>query len=178
MQCNGQAEATSKTIMNGIKKRLKKAKDKWVEDLPNILCAYQTTPWKTANKMPYSLALGFNAIIPLKVSLLTIQTETYDANDNEEVIARDLDLADERIENALIWMTDYQKQLAKTYNQKGQHREFLVGNLVLRKVIGNTKDSEDRTLRLNWEGPYKMVKLADKGAYYLKDSEGKQVLRP
>ena len=32
-QWNGQAEATTKTIMNGIKKRLEKTKDKWVEEL-------------------------------------------------------------------------------------------------------------------------------------------------
>ncbi|GFZ05267.1 hypothetical protein Acr_17g0008390 [Actinidia rufa] len=36
-QCNGQAEATNKTIMNGIKKRLKKAKEKWVDELANVL---------------------------------------------------------------------------------------------------------------------------------------------
>ncbi|GFY81234.1 DNAJ homologue 2 [Actinidia rufa] len=34
-QFNRQAEATNKTIMNGIKKRLEKAKGKWVEELPN-----------------------------------------------------------------------------------------------------------------------------------------------
>ena len=43
-QYNGQAEATNMTIMNGIKKRLGKAKGKWVEELLSILCAYQTTP--------------------------------------------------------------------------------------------------------------------------------------
>ena len=36
-QCNGQAEATNKTVMNGITKRLEKAKGKWVEKLPNVL---------------------------------------------------------------------------------------------------------------------------------------------
>ena len=75
-------------------------------------------------------------------------------------------------------MADYQKQLAKTYNQKVQHRNFLVRDLVLRKVVRNTKDPADRKLRMNWEGPYKIVKLASKGAYYLKDSEAKQIPRP
>ena len=42
-QCNGQAEATNKKIMNGIKKRLEKAEGKWVEELPNILWAYRIT---------------------------------------------------------------------------------------------------------------------------------------
>ncbi|GFZ00580.1 hypothetical protein Acr_14g0002150 [Actinidia rufa] len=104
------------------------------------------TPQKATNKMPYSLAFGFKAIIPLEVSLPTIRTEAYDVGHNEEVLARDLDLAEERRENALIRMADYQKQLAKTYNQKVQHKEFLVGDLVLRKVVGNTKDPADGKL--------------------------------
>lgn len=59
LQCNGQAEVTNKTIMNGIKKRLEKSKGKWVEKLPNILWAYRTTLRKATNKMPYSLAFEF-----------------------------------------------------------------------------------------------------------------------
>ena len=75
-------------------------------------------------------------------------------------------------------MANYQKQLAKTFNQKVQHRQFLVGDLVLRKFVRNTKDSTDEKLGLNWEGPYKIMKIARKGAYHLGDHEGKQVLRP
>ena len=78
----------------------------------------------------------------------------------------------------LIRMADYQKQLAKIYNQKVQHREFLVGELILRKVVGNTKDQANKKFGPNWEGPYKIVKLTDKGDYYLEDLEGKQVPRP
>ncbi|GFS40362.1 hypothetical protein Acr_00g0068110 [Actinidia rufa] len=118
-QCNGQAEATNKTIMNGIKKRLEKAKGRWVDELANVLWAYRTTPRKATNEMPYSLAFGFEAVIPL------------------------------RRENALIRMADYQKQLAKSFNQKVQRREFEVGSLVLRKVVGNTKDPTDGKLAPN-----------------------------
>ena len=95
--------------MNGISKRLEKAKGKWVEELPNVLWAYQTTPQKAMNKMPYSLAFGFEVIIPLEVNLSIIRIEAYDASHNEEVLTQDLDLADERRENALIQMADYQK---------------------------------------------------------------------
>ncbi|XP_057465711.1 uncharacterized protein LOC130755326 [Actinidia eriantha] len=49
-QCNGQAEATNKTIMNGIKKRLEKAKGRWVDELANVLWAYRTTPRKATNE--------------------------------------------------------------------------------------------------------------------------------
>ena len=74
-------------------------------------------------------------------------------------------------------MASYQKQLTKTYNQKVQHREFLVGDLVFRKVIGNTKDPVDKKLGPNWESPYKIPKLVSKGANNLEDLEGTQILR-
>ena len=61
------------------------------------------TPRKAKNEMPYAYAFGFEAIIPLEVGLTTIQTETYDINYNAEVLAQDLNLANERRESALIW---------------------------------------------------------------------------
>ena len=48
----------------------------------------------------------------------------------------------------------------------------------MRKVVRNTKDRVDGKHNHNWEGPYKIVKLTDKGSYYIEDTEGKQALRP
>ena len=70
---------------------------------------HRTTPQKVTNKTLYSLAFGFEAIISLEVGLLTLRTEAYDVGHNEEVLARDLNLAEERRENAVIQMADYQK---------------------------------------------------------------------
>ena len=36
-QSNGQAEATNKTIVNELKKRLETDKGKWTKELPNVL---------------------------------------------------------------------------------------------------------------------------------------------
>lgn len=36
LQRNGQAEATNKTIINGLKKKLEGVKGKWAEELPNV----------------------------------------------------------------------------------------------------------------------------------------------
>ena len=131
------------------------------------------------NETPYSLAFCFAVVIPLEIGLPTIRTEAYDDNNNVEIlIARDLDLADEQRENALVWMANYQKQLVKIYNQKVQHIEFSVGDLILRKIVGNIKDLVDGKLGPNWEGLYKITKLAGKGAYHLQDLKNKQVLRP
>ena len=36
-QSNGQAEATNKTLVTALKKRLEQAKGKWIEELPGVL---------------------------------------------------------------------------------------------------------------------------------------------
>ena len=36
-QCNGQAKATNKQILNGLKKKLEEAKGKWVEKIYDVL---------------------------------------------------------------------------------------------------------------------------------------------
>ena len=57
-------------------------------------------------------------------------------------------------------------------------RQFKIGDWVLRKVMGNTLVPGDGKLGPNWEGPYKVVGLAGKGAYHLEDEDGKAIPRP
>ena len=68
-------------------------------------------------------------------------------------------------------MADYQKWLAKTY-------KFSIGDLVLRKVVENTKNPANGKLSPNWKGPEKIVNLDGTGTYYLKDPKEKQAQRP
>ncbi|CAL9235582.1 unnamed protein product, partial [Arabidopsis halleri] len=43
-QGNGQAEATNKTILAGLKKRLEAKKGVWADELDGVLWSYRTTP--------------------------------------------------------------------------------------------------------------------------------------
>ncbi|RVW87620.1 Transposon Tf2-11 polyprotein [Vitis vinifera] len=71
-QSNGQAEATNKTLVTALKKRLEQAKGKWVEELPGVLWAYRTTPRRPTGNTPFALAYGMDAVIPTKIGLPTI----------------------------------------------------------------------------------------------------------
>ena len=68
-QNNGQAEATNKAILNGMKKRLDGAKGRWAEELPNVLWAYCTTLRRSTRETPFSLTYGAEAAIPAEVNL-------------------------------------------------------------------------------------------------------------
>lgn len=74
-------------------------------------------------------------------------------------------------------LASYQEQLARSYNKKVNPRDFGVGDLVLRKVLGNTKVKTDRKLGPNWEGPYKVTEVVGVGAYRLADLDENPVPR-
>ncbi|RVX19338.1 hypothetical protein CK203_008716 [Vitis vinifera] len=58
-QSNGQAEATNKTLVTALKKRLEQAKGKWVEELPGILWAYRTTPGRPTGNTPFASRIQY-----------------------------------------------------------------------------------------------------------------------
>ena len=57
-------------------------------------------------------------------------------------------------------------------------REFAAGHLVLRKVVGNTRDINTGKLAPSWEGPYRVTAIAGAGAYYLEDLKEKPLPQP
>ena len=90
-QSNGQVEATNKTLVTALKKRLEQAKAKWVEELPGVLCAYRTMPGRPTGNTPFALAYGMNAAIPREIGLPTIQTEAKGQSDGSMELERNLD---------------------------------------------------------------------------------------
>ena len=58
----------------------------------------------------------------------------------------------------------------------GKLRPLAPGDLVLRKVVGNTKNPGK--LGTNWEGPYHITLVTGVGAYYLEDLDERTVLHP
>ncbi|KAJ9544306.1 hypothetical protein OSB04_024013 [Centaurea solstitialis] len=68
-QSNGLAESSNKVIINSIRKRLKEAKRKWVEELPSVLWANRTTPRTSTGQTPFSLVYGCEAVLPIESQL-------------------------------------------------------------------------------------------------------------
>ncbi|RVW51650.1 hypothetical protein CK203_066704 [Vitis vinifera] len=87
-QSNGQAEATNKTLIIALKKRLEQAKGKWVEELPGVLWAYRTTPGRPTGNTPFALAYGMDAVIPTEIGLPTIRTDAAKQSDANMELGR------------------------------------------------------------------------------------------
>ena len=61
-----------------------------------------------------------------------------------------LDLVDKVRATAKQRLAQYQNLMAKHYNSKVRPKDFQDGDLVLRKVIGATKDASQGKLGFNW----------------------------
>ena len=155
--------------MNGRKKRLDDAKGRWVEELPHVLWTYRTTPRKSTGETPFSMTYGAEAVIPLENGFLIMRTSTFTSDGNSELLKKNLDLIEERRENAMVQLAYYQHKLKQGYDMNVKLRPLALGDLVLRKVLGNTKNPAWGKLGLNWEGPYRIMSVAGVGAYYLED---------
>ena len=59
---------------------------------------------------------------------------------NTEVIAKDLDMADELRDAADVHMTSYQQRMTNLYNRHVKPRAFQAGDMVLRRVFENMAD--------------------------------------
>ncbi|KAL6329139.1 hypothetical protein AAG906_007685 [Vitis piasezkii] len=177
-QSNGQAEATNKTLLSALKKRLEKAKGKWVEELPDVLWAYRTTPGRPTGNTPFALAYGTDAVIPTEVGMPTARTAVQGQRNEDDELARHLDWADEAREAASIRMAAYQQKVAAYYNRKVRPRIFKEGSLVLRKIFENTAEKGAEKFQANWEGPYVVSKANENGSYHLQTLNGTPLLRP
>ncbi|KAG7548068.1 Ribonuclease H domain [Arabidopsis suecica] len=175
-QGNGQAEASNKTILSNLKKRLSALKEGWYDELQPVLWAYRTTPRRATGETPFSLVYGMEAVVPAELNVPGLRRS--EAPLNEESNSKLLeDVLDERRDQSLIRLQNYQQMTARYYNSKLKNRPLNVGDFVLRRVFDNTKEGAGK-LGINWEGPYQITEKIRNGVYRLQDLDGNPVQRP
>ena len=177
-QGNGQAEAVNKVIVNGLKKRLDDAKGRWVKELPHVLWTYRTTPQRSTGETPFAMSYGVEAVIPLEANFPMLRTNSFTPSGNDELLGESLDLIEERREKAMIQLAYYHQKLKKGYDTNVKLRPLVLGDLVLKKVVGAAKEPSWGKLGPNWEGPFWITSVAEIGAYYLENLDEKAVPRP
>ena len=77
--------------MDELKKILDGAKGRWVEELPNVLWAYRTTPKRSTGETLFSLTYRAEAVIPAEVNLCSAQVVEFDLAQNNKLMVERLD---------------------------------------------------------------------------------------
>ena len=139
-QANEQVEVTNQSLLKIIKTQLEGVKGIWSEELSSVLWAYRTIARTPTGETPFRLVYESEAVIPAEVGLTSYRVDNHDEQRNDEAMRLQLDLLDEVRATTEQRLARYQNLMAKHYNSRVRHRDFQVGDLVLRKVMGASKD--------------------------------------
>ena len=140
-----------------------------MEELSLVLWTYQTTPRRSTRETPYSITYGTEAVIPLETGFPTLRMSSFTPSNNDGLLMKSLDLIEERRENVMVQLAYYQNKLKQGYDANMRLRPLVPRDLVLRKILGTTKNLVWGKLGPNWKWPYCITSAARIGAYYLKD---------
>ena len=177
-QANGQVEVTNWSLLKIINTWLEGAKGIWPEELPSMLWAYRTTVRTPTGETPFRLAYGSKAVISAEVGFTSYRVGNHDERKNDDAMHLQLDLVDEVRATAKQRLAWFQDLMARHYNSKVRHRDFKVGDLVLRKVMSAARDPTQGKLGPNWEGSYRITSWQRKDTYHLETLDGRKLHHP
>ena len=178
-QGNGQAEATNKKIIDGLKKRLEAKKGLWADELDGVLWSHRTTPRRATGRTPFSLCHGVEAMAPAEAAVTSVRRMIMPEDEklNNERLCDHNDLTEEDRDQSLVRIQNYQHQADKYYRKKVKERRFEEGDLVLRKAFENKEELKAGKPGANWEGPYLISKIVKPGVYQVMEMDGTAVPR-
>ncbi|GJR64290.1 reverse transcriptase domain-containing protein [Tanacetum coccineum] len=175
-QTNGLVERANRSLGEGIKARLDRHKGRWVEELSHVLWAHRTTIKVSTGDTPFSLVYGTEAVIPAEIGMPTIRTAEVNIATNDDERRIDLDILEERREQAAIREEKAKLKMKGYYDAKVRGVSFRPGDFVYR--ANDASHAEDTgKLGPKWEGPYEVTEALGKGAYKLRDMDGRELPR-
>ena len=124
------------------------------------------------------MTYGAEVVIPLEANFPTMRVSSFTSSSNDELLGKSLDLIEEKREKVVIQLAYYHQNLKQGYDANVKFRPLAQKDIVLRKVIGASKNPSWGKLGPNWEMPYRITSVAGIGEYYLEDLDEKAVPRP
>ncbi|GJY05981.1 reverse transcriptase domain-containing protein [Tanacetum coccineum] len=101
-QTNGLVERANRSLGEGIKIRLGKDNKNWIEEISHVLWAHRTIIKTSNGDTPFSLTYGTEAVIPAEIRMPTFRTAEVDMDKNDEAFQINLELLEEKREQAAI----------------------------------------------------------------------------
>ena len=84
-------------------------------------------------------------------------------------------MLEEKRDLAALKIASYKRRSKRYFNSRVKERKFKEGDLVLRKVLPNTKEVNAGVLGPNWERPYIIAEVIQPRTYIIKRLDDKLV---
>ena len=128
--------------------------------------------------MHLSLTYWVEAVIPIEIRLSSYRIKSYNKDINDIGLRMEFDMIEERRNEARIKMVAYKQATKCYYNSKVKAHKFLEGDLVLLKVVQNTKERGAGVLGPNWKGPYRVAIQVQTATCLLEELDGTPIKQP
>ena len=79
------------------------------DELPEVLWAYRTTVRSTTRETLFSLAYGYEAMVPIDIRARSLRRDNYDPEQNLILQRRELDFLKEKRHNSQLRVAAYQR---------------------------------------------------------------------
>ncbi|GJX15443.1 reverse transcriptase domain-containing protein [Tanacetum coccineum] len=145
-QANGLVERANRSLGEGIKARLDERSKDWIEELPHVLWAHRTMIKSSNGENPFSLTYGTEAVIPAEIGMPTLRTAEMDPTKNNEALGINLDLIEQRREQAAIQKAKSKKKMENITAQESAAQvssQATWSTAAMKQVMPGTKANSD-----------------------------------
>jgi Integrase zinc binding domain/Integrase core domain len=165
-QSNGLVERFNRTLCEALAKTLENEKQ-WDEYIDPVLFAYRTNKHSTTKQTPFYMMYGREATIPIE----EVEVISEEREDNAETILRrlyEIIKLEEKRDEIIEIIKEAQSKQKERYDKGVKQVKFKIDEEVLLK-----DEQQNNKLMSKWKGPYKVHKDNGKGAYKLRNQEGR-----
>ncbi|GKA35379.1 reverse transcriptase domain-containing protein [Tanacetum coccineum] len=117
-QANDLVKRANRSLGEGIKTQLDKRSKDWIGELSHVLWAHRTMIKSSNGETPFLLTYGMNAVIPAKIGMPKLRIVELDLTKNEKALGINLDLIEEKREQAVIQEAKSKAKMEKYCNSK------------------------------------------------------------
>ncbi|KAL2923464.1 Midasin [Bienertia sinuspersici] len=149
-------------ILTGLKKGLDDKKGTWLQVLHSTLWSLRTTVKEVTGKSPYTLVIGSECLMPVKVGSPSLRVQLFEPKANEHSRRDNLNL----VETGSI----------RTITRRSNKGSPQWGDLVQRKAAVVPKGNIHGKPSATWEGLYQVYEEQQPGTYRLMELDGTVLL--
>ena len=106
---------------------------RWLQELPATVWGLRSQPSRNTGVSPYFMVFGSKAVLPVDIAFRAPRVENYVEDQAEQAREDDINSIEERRLDSCVRTAKYLDGLRKYYNRNVHLRDFVVGDLVLRR---------------------------------------------